>query len=124
MIFFLNNILLEGGDAMAKEAIEAVKTSEEEARTILQEANQKAKDSKREAKLIADQKYQEIIKGGAIDEGEALKQKALSEGESISKPIIEKGIQEAKRIAGLTDKDLDSAVNIIIERIVNADGNS
>lgn len=108
---------------MAKEAIEAVKTAEEQAKTILQEVNQRSKDSKREAKLTADQKYQEIIKG-ARDEGEKLKEKALSEGESISKPIIEKGIQEAKQIVALTDKDLDSAVNIIIERIVNADGNS
>ena len=122
MIFF-RQFSLKGGDMVAKEAIEAVKASEEEARTILQEANQKAKDSKKETELMANQKYQEIIKG-AMDECEALKQQALSEGESTSKPIIEKGIQDAKKISGLTDKDLDSAVNIIIERIVNADGNS
>ena len=54
MIFF-KQLLLKGGDAMAKEAIEAVKTSEEEARTIVQEAKQRAKDSKREAELKADQ---------------------------------------------------------------------
>ncbi|NLJ97701.1 MAG: ATPase [Tissierellia bacterium] len=108
---------------MAKEAIQAVKTAEEQAKEILQQANQRSIDSKKEATKIAEEKYQAILKE-ARDEGEKIKEKALSEGESISEPIIAKGMEEAKKIAAMTDKDLDSAVNIIIERIVNADGNS
>lgn len=118
-----NRYKVLGGNAMAKEAIEAVKTAEEKAKKILEEVNQNSRDLLQEAKEEAEQKYQKTTKE-ARDEGEKLKEKALLEGESISKPIIEKGKKQAIEIAALTDEDVDSAVNFIIERIVNTNGNS
>lgn len=108
---------------MAKDAIEAVKEAEEKSRIILQEASQASRDSRREAELNADSKYDEIL-DEADKEVKALKEKALKEGEAISTPMIDNGMKEAEKFIALTDTELDLAANIIIERIVNANGNS
>lgn len=108
---------------MARDAIEAVKEAEEKSRMILQEASQLSRDSKREAELTAEKKHIEILEE-ANQEAEALREKALREGEKISAPLIETGIKEAEEFIALTDTELDLAANIIIERIVNANGNS
>lgn len=108
---------------MAKEAIEAVKAAEEKAREILLDAGHKARDSKKEAELTAERLYREILEKAEKD-AQILKENAVRDGESIAKPIIEKGKLESQKIASLQDNDLSGAVNLIIERIVNADGNS
>lgn len=108
---------------MAKEAIEKVKEAEVQANVIMQEANQNSRDSKKEAEILADEKYKQII-GEAEKEAKQIQEKALQEGEVESKPILEKGLIEAKKLEEITDQDLNSVVNIIIERIVNANGNS
>ncbi len=108
---------------MAKEAIEKVREAEVQANVIMQEANQNSRDSKKEAEILADEKYKQIIRE-ADREAKEIQEKALQEGEIESKPILEKGLIEAKKLEEITDQDLDSVVNIIIERIVNANGNS
>lgn len=108
---------------MAKEAIEAVKAAEEKAKALLQEANQAAKDSKREAEVLAEKKFREIL-GEAEAKAKELKEKALLEGEAAAKPVIQKGKEETRKFYSLTDEDLEPAVNIIIERIVSANGDS
>lgn len=108
---------------MARDAIEAVKEAEEKSRMILQEANQASRDSRREAELTADSKYAEILEE-AEKESKALKEEALKEGEKTSIPLIENGMKEAGQFIALTDTELELAANIIIERIVNANGNS
>lgn len=108
---------------MAKEAIEKVREAEVQANVIMQEANQNSRDSKKEAEILADEKYKQIIRE-ADREAKEIQEKALQEGEIESKPILEKGLIEAKKLEEITDQDLDSVVNIIIERIVNVNGNS
>lgn len=108
---------------MAKDAIEAVKEAEEKSRIILQDASQASRDSRREAELTADRMYNEILHE-AEKEAKELKDKAQKEGEEISAPLIENGMKEAEKFIALTDTELDLAANIIIERIVNANGNS
>lgn len=108
---------------MAKEAIEAVKAAEEKAKGILVEAGHKSRDSRRDAELTAERLYREILEKTEKD-AQLLKENAVKEGETIAKPIIEKGKLESQKIASLQDNDLSGAVNLIIERIVNADGNS
>lgn len=112
-----------GGEAMAKDAIGSVKDAEEKARAILQSAIQDSKNSQQEAEVLAEQEYKRIL-SDAKAEAEKIKRLAVQEGESIAKPIIERGIEGAKSLKNLKDENLDSAVNIIIERIVNANGNS
>ncbi|MDD2482582.1 MAG: ATPase [Lutispora sp.] len=108
---------------MAKDAIETVKDAEEKAKTLLQDAILTSKNSKQEAETLAEQEYKKIL-ANAKNEAEEIKRLAVQEGESIAKPIIERGIESAKALNDLKDEKLDSAVNIIIERIVNANGNS
>lgn len=108
---------------MAKEAIEAVKAAEEKAKGILLEAGHRSRDSRRDAELKAEGLYREILEKAEKD-AHLLKENAVREGETIAKPIIETGLLESQKIASLQDSDLIDAVNLIIERIVNADGNS
>lgn len=108
---------------MAKEAIEAIRKAEKEANTILQEASQASRDLKKEAQLSAEKKYKNIMDEAHVQAKE-LREKALLEGEDISKPIIAKGTEEAKSILNMDDAKLNFAANIIIERIVNVNGNS
>ena len=108
---------------MAKDAIEVVKDAEEKAKALIQSAIQDSKNSEQEAEALAEQEYKRIL-SDAKAEADKIKRLAVQEGESIAKPIIESGIVGAKALNDLEDEKLDSAVNIIIERIVNADGNS
>lgn len=108
---------------MVKEAIKAVKEAEAEANKILQEANETSRNLKREGEALAEEKYRQIMEE-AKREAEGIKEKALQEGEAIAKPIMEKGMKESEELAALSNEELDKAVNIIIERIVNINGNS
>ncbi|MBS3994291.1 MAG: hypothetical protein KGZ33_00725 [Alkaliphilus sp.] len=108
---------------MAKNAIEAVREAEEKAKALLSDATQISKNKKQEAELLAEQEYMRILAEGEA-EAKVLKQSALSEGEAMAKPIIGRGTDQAKALYEMKDEDLNSAVSIIIERIVNANGNS
>jgi len=116
-------IVREGGEAMAKDAIELVKDAEAKAKALLQDAIQSSKKSKQEAEVLAEQEYEKII-SQAREEAEKIKNKAKEEGEAAAGPIIEKGFKEAQALRDISSKNLDSAVNIIIERVVNANGYS
>lgn len=107
---------------MAKEALDAVKEAEDKARELMAEAGKRSRDIRREAENQAETKFKQILQD-ASKESDLLKEKAKAEGESIAKPILEKGEQEASRLESLESKDLGDAVNIIIERIVKANGN-
>jgi len=108
---------------MAKDAIEAVKFAEEKAKAIISEATMISKSSLLESEQLAEQEYKRII---SLGEGKAkeIKKKAIQEGDEIAKPIIDKGNMEAKSLYETKDEILENSINIIIERIVNANGNS
>jgi V/A-type H+-transporting ATPase subunit G/H len=108
---------------MAKDAIEAVKAAEEEARTLLQEATINSRDSLKKSEQLGDEEYNRIILQAETD-AKLIRNKAILEGETIAKPILERGTNEAKSLSEMNVEKLESAVNIIIERIVNANGNS
>ena len=108
---------------MAKEAIVSVKEAEEQVREMIEEAVQASKRSKAEAIQGGEEEYRKIV-NEAEESARIIKEKALKEGEAASKPILENGISEASQIIDISDEKIDKAVNIIIERIVNANGNS
>lgn len=108
---------------MAKDAIEAVKFAEEKAKNIISEATVISKNSLLESEQLAEQEYKRIISLGE-DKAKEIKNKAIQEGEAIAKPIIDKGNMEAKYLYEIKDEILDNSINIIIERIVSANGNS
>lgn len=112
-----------GGDAMGNNAIEAVREAEEKARTLLQDTNNKVVELKKEAEAIAEKEYEKIL-SDTESKSKDLKETAIEEGKAIAKPIIDKGIKDAKALLAMNNKDLKDAVNIIVERVVNANGNS
>ena len=108
---------------MAKDAIEAVKAAEENAKTILNEANFAFKNAVMNAEKKAEQEYDKILTF-AEEEAKNIKDRFVKEGEDTSKPILEAGNKEVEKIKNIKDDALEDSVNIIIERIVNANGNS
>lgn len=108
---------------MAKDAIEAVKAAEENAKTILSEANFAFKNAVMDAEKKAEQEYDKILTF-AEQEAKNIKDRFVKEGEDTSKPILEAGNKEVEKLKNIKDDALEDSVNIIIERIVNANGNS
>lgn len=108
---------------MAKDAIEAVKAAEDKAKSILDEAVAKSKNLVVEAEKAAEDEYKQIITS-AEEEAKKIKDKYLQEAEKISKPIIDQGNIDAEKMLSTKDNALEGSINIIIERIVNANGNS
>lgn len=108
---------------MAKEAIEAVISSEKEAKNILEEAKRTSKDKHLEAEESSQNEYKRIINEAEAAVKELIENARL-EGERLSRPIIESGQNEAEAILGIKDSMLEKTANIIVERIVNANGNS
>ncbi|MBR0575822.1 ATPase [Proteiniclasticum sp. BAD-10] len=107
---------------MAKDALDAVREAEDEARTLMAEAAQHAREEKREAETLAEAKAKEIM-SQAQKEADLLKEKAKTLGDELAKPILEKGATQAQKLEALGREDLKDAVNIIVERIVKSNGN-
>ncbi|MDR7871475.1 MAG: hypothetical protein RIN55_11485 [Tissierellaceae bacterium] len=108
---------------MAKDAIISVKEAEEKVRKMIEESVQASKRSKNETILRAEEEYVRII-NEAEDNAKLIRDDAKIEGETVSKPILEDGSLEASKIIDISDDNINTAVNNIIERIVNANGNS
>ena len=49
---------------------------------------------------------------------------AVNEGNQEAKPILEKGEVEARNILEVSEDKINSAVKLVVERIVNIHGNS
>lgn len=108
---------------MAKRAIKSIKGAEEEVRAILQKAMKDSQRSKEEAAIYAEKEYDRIIYEGE-ESARIIRDGLLKEGEQISKPELEGAQIEAEKILNLSSDKLEEAANIIIERVVNTNGNS
>lgn len=67
--------------------------------------------------------YDEAIKN-AKKEAEGLKLKYKNEGEAIAMPIFESAERKVSSIKDIGEDKLKSVVDMIVERIVNSNGNS
>lgn len=108
---------------MAKEAVELVKKAEEEAKALLEESRIHSDKTINEAKISAKEKYKQILYD-AKKEAENIKRKAEEDALSMAQPTIIKGKEKANAIKNIHVTELSSAINIVIERIVKANGNS
>lgn len=107
---------------MAKEALDRIREAEKTAREIISEASQKARDIRRDAEVLAEKEYKGVI-AKAQHEAELQRDKARQEGESLAQPILESGSIKSAELESMEVTDLMGAVDIIIERIVKANGN-
>ncbi len=108
---------------MALEEIKEIKRVEEEALTLIKAAEAQSKDTFKAAQSEATEKYNttlEEIKARA----KAIVDGAVSSSEKEATAILEKGRGQIKDILDLPKRKLDAASKLIIERIVNSNGNS
>ena len=108
---------------MATDAILKVKDAELKAKEILEKANKDVLILKEEAKEKVKKSYDEAIKN-AKKEAEGLKLKYKNEGEAIAMPIFESAERKVSSIKGIEEGKLKSVVDLIVERIVNSNGDS
>jgi V/A-type H+/Na+-transporting ATPase subunit G/H len=125
IILYLFNLCLisRGGDILALEEIKEIKRVEEEALNLIKAAEAQSKDTFKAAQSEAMEKYNttlEEIKARV----KAIVDEAVSSSEKEATAILEKGRGQIKDILDLPKRKLDAASKLIIERIVNSNGNS
>jgi len=108
---------------VAKEAVELVKKAEEESKVLLEQSRIYSDNTINEAKVSAKEKYKQIVYD-AKTEAENIKKKAEEDAWTKAQPTIIKGKENANAIKNIDVTELSSAINIVIERIVKANGNS
>ncbi|MFV9677695.1 MAG: hypothetical protein ACNYVW_08610 [Methanosarcinales archaeon] len=102
---------------MAVEALKLIRETEEEGRRLLDE-------TKGNATVIAKEADQEINRlkenAGEAEKGlaQAISDKYAKEGETEGKAIQANADAEAERLRVAAESNLDSAVNLVLERIL------
>lgn len=105
----------------AKEALQTVKETEEEANHIVKLAKQEATQLLQNAELLAEKEYDQILTSGK-KQAEKIKDYAISKGDEEGKAILTKGLKDAESIRHIDTYKLKQAVDIIVERIVENNG--
>jgi V/A-type H+/Na+-transporting ATPase subunit G/H len=117
------NLFIGGGDILALGEIMEIKRAEDEALNLIKAAEAQGKDTVKAAHTEAAEKYNtalEKIKSRA----KAIVDESVSSGEKEAAVIIERGRHHISDILNLPKQKLQSASKLIIERIVNSNGNS
>lgn len=107
---------------MALEVITGIKEAEKKAEDMIKEAEEMKKAALKKAEIRADEEYSRII-SEADYEVAALIGKAEEEAQNEALPILQNGEKEIKLISNTPPDRIDKAVNFVIERIVNINGN-
>lgn len=107
---------------MAAEAIYEVKKAEEKGSEILRSANEKAREIIKKAEVDATRKQREIL-NEAIQQKQKLLNEAVQRAEEDCIPLTLQSEQEKAAILNPDKQKFEKAVQIVIERIVNDNGN-
>lgn len=108
---------------MALEAINKIQEAEAFAKNIIDKAVMESKEILSAAEQRAVKEYDGIIEE-ASKKSKELKDKALNDGIENSKPVILQGDVDVNSILNTSEEKIDSAVNLVIGRIVKFNGNS
>jgi V-type sodium ATPase, G subunit len=108
---------------VATDAILKVKDAELKAKEIIEKANQEIVLLKEESREQI-KKFQKDAIETAIKDAEILKTKYKTEGEAIASPIFKEAEQKVLAIKDVKEDKLESVIELIVERIVNSNGNS
>lgn len=108
---------------MAKEAILKIKKAEDNSAAIIKKASDSSREILREAETSADAQKKSVI-DDTKKEVAAMLEIAQAEAESHCQPLIAQGEKEIAAIKNPKKDKVDSAVKLVIERIVNVNGNT
>lgn len=112
-----------GGDILAFDAVKEITKVEKDGEEIIKKAQVKASEIQKKAQDEADTIIENAKKSG--DEYyKAAILKYENEAKEVSRPIVEEARLSRKRFENIHAELMDSAVNMVIERIVNSHGNS
>jgi V/A-type H+/Na+-transporting ATPase subunit G/H len=123
LLFFNLSFSSRGGDILALEEIKEIKRVEEEASGIIKSAETQSKDALKAAQAEAAEKYNTTL-AEIKARAKALVDEGVFAAEKEAAAILEKGRGDISDILDLPKNKLDSASKLIIERIVNGNGNS
>ena len=108
---------------MATEAISKIKEAENTAAAILEKAIESSKSIIKNAEIQGESQYDSLV-NKAEEEAKTIKENATLEGRVKTEPIIRLGDEQISKIINIDQDKFNSAVNLVIERIVNFNGNS
>lgn len=107
---------------MINEALTGIKEAEDKAEQLINEGKLTAKEVVKNSKIIAVEEYRKIIEEANL-EGKAIIDKCVKNAELQAKSLRDMAEKNIKEIQMVSEDKISSAVNIVIERIVNFNGN-
>lgn len=108
---------------MALEIIIEVKKAEDEANSIISTAQIKSKEIVTKAYQEADKEYRRIVDEAKV-KAQSIMDEAIALGNKEAKSIINKGDEEVYKFSSLPKENINNAIKLVVERIVNINGNS
>lgn len=107
---------------MAKEALLQIKDAEDEVKKMLSSAQQKNQEKINNAEIEGKNIYDSLVQQGK-EEANSVMEAAENKGNEEAAPIIEKGMAEVEALRNVDKQKFDNVVKLVIERIVNNNGN-
>jgi len=104
------------------EALKDIKEAEDRAERLKYEAKLKAKELIKNSQVMAMEEYKKIVEEANI-EAKAIIDKCIKDAELKSKPLRDAAEKNIREIQMVSEDKIDTAVNVVIERIVNFNGN-
>lgn len=105
------------------DAISVVKEAELSADKLIKDAENEVRESAAKAQADLEALLEEKTKEFK-NAGQSLIEDAIKRGEEEAAPILAKGREDSEKITNVGKETLENAVKIIVERIVNKNGNS
>lgn len=105
------------------DAINKIKEAECNASAILEKTIEDSKNIIKNAELKGENQYGTLI-SKAEEDTKLIKERALLEGNIKAEPILKIGEEQINKIINIQEDKFNLAVNLVIERIVNFNGNS
>ena len=119
----VNLSFAKGGDILAQEAINKIQEAEAVAAKTVSDAMEESKKIINSAQSKAVEEFNSII-SLANKNAKLMKDEAQRQGEEEAKPSLTKGDKDVEVILNTSKEKIDSAVSLVIGRIVKFNGNS
>jgi V/A-type H+-transporting ATPase subunit G/H len=108
---------------LAIQALNEIKSAEEKANEIVKKAVSEKTQIIKNAEVKALEQYKTLLNEKRAVANEIIVT-AVEKAKENSKPILERGESEKNAILNVPEEKIQGAVNLVMERIVNINGNS